>query len=101
MLTRSFRLFPVSAVLITAATLPLTAQNIRGTILVTVRDASGSVIPGAVVKVTQPTTGLTRTEIANASGEYLIPQLPVGAWVLAVEHAGFKRSERTGIVLEV
>jgi hypothetical protein len=100
MLTRSFRLFPV-AVWLAAATLPLTAQNIRGTILGTVRDASGSVIPGAVVKVTQPTTGLTRSEITNASGEYLIPQLPVGAWVLDVEHAGFKHSQRTGIVLEV
>src|SRR6202012_1591794 len=45
--------------------------------------------------------GLTRTEVTNESGEYSIPQLPVGSYIISVEQAGFKKTERTGIELRV
>jgi Carboxypeptidase regulatory-like domain/TonB-dependent Receptor Plug Domain len=76
-------------------------QTIRGTILGTVTDASGAVVRGAKVTARQTSTGLTRTETTGDSGEYSIPQLPVGPYVLAVEQTGFKKSERTGIDLRV
>ena len=76
-------------------------QSVRGTILGTVTDDSGAIIRGAVVEARQAATGLTRTEHTNDAGEYSIPQLPVGQYVLTVEQPGFKKTERTGIELRV
>src|SRR5689334_2791840 len=77
------------------------AQNIRGTILGTVHDESGAVVRGAKVTVNHVSTGLVRTETTNEVGEYLFAQLPVGEYTLAVEQPGFKKTERTGILLQV
>ena len=77
------------------------AQSVRGTILGTVTDATGAVVRGAKVTATQTATGLTRTEMTNDAGEYAIPQLPVGNYTVAVEEAGFKKTDKTGIELRV
>ncbi|MBV8831556.1 MAG: carboxypeptidase regulatory-like domain-containing protein, partial [Acidobacteriaceae bacterium] len=84
-------LFPLSGV----------AQTVRGTILGTVTDSSGAVIKGATVTARQTATGLVRTEVTNDVGEYSIPQLPVGPYLVTVEQTGFKKTERTGIELRV
>ncbi|HMF76561.1 MAG TPA: TonB-dependent receptor [Bryobacteraceae bacterium] len=76
-------------------------QTVRGTILGTVTDNSGAIIRGASVVARQTATGLVRTEQTNDAGEYSIPQLPVGSYILSVEQPGFKKTERTGIELRV
>jgi hypothetical protein len=76
-------------------------QSVRGTILGTVTDPSGAVVPGAKVTAHQTATGLVRTEVTNSEGEYSIPQLPVGPYAITVEQANFKKTERTGIELRV
>ena len=77
------------------------SQTVRGTILGTVTDVSGAIIRGAHVTVQQTSTGLIRSELSNGDGEYSIPQLPVGPYILTVEQTGFKKFERTGIELRV
>ena len=77
------------------------SQSVRGTILGTVTDSSGAVIKGVHVTVQQTATGLTRTEVTNDTGEYSIPQLPVGPYIVAAEESGFKKTERTGVELRV
>jgi len=77
------------------------SQTVRGTILGTVTDASGAVMAKANVVARQTATGLTRSEQSNESGEYSIPQLPVGIYTLTVEQAGFKKAERTAVELRV
>ena len=76
-------------------------QNIRGTLLGTVRDPSGGVIKGARVTVRHVSTGLVREEATNDAGEYLFAQLPVGQYDLSAEQSGFKKVERQGILLQV
>ena len=76
-------------------------QNIRGTLLGTVRDPSSAVIKGAKVTVRHIETGLVRDETTNDAGEYLFTQLPVGHYDMTVEQAGFKKAERPGILLQV
>jgi hypothetical protein len=76
-------------------------QNIRGTILGTVRDPSSAVIKGAKVTVRHVATGLVREESTNDAGEYLFAQLPVGQYDMTVEQAGFKKVDRGGILLQV
>src|SRR5690242_18665370 len=66
-----------------------------------VQDPTGAAIPGATVKVTQTTTGLTRSATTAADGAYVIPNLPVGPYELDATAAGFSTYSQKGIVLQV
>jgi hypothetical protein len=81
--------------------LSASGQSVRGTILGTVTDSSGAVLRGAKVTVLQTATGLVRNEQTNESGEYSIPQLPVGNYTVSVEMANFKKAEITNVELRV
>ena len=52
----------------------------------------GSVVghtqPGAVITVTSPSTGLTRTVVADSKGSYRFPFLPVGDYHLEASKDG-------------
>lgn len=76
-------------------------QNIRGTILGTVRDQTGGVVVNAKVTVQQVATGLVREEKTNTAGEYLFAQLPIGQYNITVEQPGFKKLERENVLLQV
>src|ERR1700728_3980784 len=67
----------------------------------TVKDPSGSAIPGATVKATQTATGQVRTGVSGADGNYTLPNLPTGPYQVEVTKEGFSKSEQTGIVLQV
>ena len=67
----------------------------------TVKDASGSAIPGAEVTVTQTDTGVTRTAQTDASGVYSLPSLPLGPYRMEVKKEGFSTYVQSGIVLQV
>ena len=79
----------------------LKAQVLYGSITGTVTDQTGAVVPTAHVTVTNPLTGLKRETDANAAGQYLIANLPEGAYNLAVSAKGFKESNQTGLVVKV
>ncbi len=65
----------------------------------TVTDPSGAVIPGASVTLSQSSTGFTRTVAANASGEYNIPDLQAGLYVLKVSAHGFADAQYLGVTI--
>jgi len=77
----------------------LNAQSERGTITGTVRDASGAIVPGAKVLLTNTQTGVAFNAPTNSSGEYTLPQLQVGVYTVRVEKEGFRPSTVTGLVL--
>src|SRR5262245_14794027 len=88
------------AFLTTAAA--LLAQMDTGNITVTVKDASGSAVPGATVTLHNERTGATtRTAVTNELGSYTFPLIPSGSYSLRVEQRGFKAYERSGIYLQV
>jgi hypothetical protein len=68
------------------------AQQFAGTIQGVVRDASGAVIPGAEVAVTNADTNESRTLITDASGAYVAPLLKPGTYRVSVRLTGFKTS---------
>ena len=88
---------------IVAACTPLTvsAQTVSGTILGTVTDVSGSVIPNAKVTVVNEGTGLTRTVQADSNGEYTVTSLPTGRYTVMSELTGFKTLTLSNIELGV
>src|SRR5258708_8776212 len=78
---------------------PLLAQVTSGTIFGTVKDSSGAYIKGATVTIADPSNGLTRTVTTSDSGEFSAPGLYPGTYTITVEAKGFKKLEKTGIVL--
>jgi hypothetical protein len=64
-------------------------------------DQSGAAIPEAVVTVEQVTTGYKQTVKTGTAGEYVFPSLPVGAYQLTVQMAGFATYVQNGLVLTV
>jgi Carboxypeptidase regulatory-like domain len=77
------------------------AQRITGTILGTVTDPTGAIIPGVTITVTNVETNLRQNTVTNESGCYEIPYLPLGEYVVIAELSGFKRAEVRGVVLRV
>ncbi|PYR62747.1 MAG: hypothetical protein DMF91_05655 [Acidobacteria bacterium] len=72
-------------------------QAVTGTILGTVTDTTGAVIPGATVTLTHTATGRTRTVTTDAAGEYTAPQMPTGQYTVEVELTGFKKVTTSNI----
>lgn len=77
------------------------AQLPTGTILGTVRDGTGAVVPGTTVTVRDTDTGSVRTGTTGSDGVYRFQALPVGNYQVQVTHEGFKTVNRRGIVLTV
>src|SRR3984885_12816030 len=90
----------VPAFLFLGLSLGLFAQSVSQ-ISGTVKDVTGSAIPGAQVTVTQTDTGVTRTAETGASGDYSLPSLPLGPYRLEVKKEGFSTYIQSGIVLQV
>jgi hypothetical protein len=95
----------ISAVLIFGITVgyaPLVqAQSNNGTFLGTVTDQSGGVISGATITITDQDRGITRSLVADSSGEYNAPNLLPGFYKFVVAASGFKTVERPNIQIEV
>ena len=66
-----------------------------------VKDQSGAVLPGVEVSATQTATGAKRTAVTNESGAYVLPNLPIGPYMLEASLPGFRTYVQTGIVLQV
>ncbi len=93
----------VAAVLITLCLLlgsPLAfGQGGTGTITGTITDPSGLAVAGANVEATNAETGAVSASASTAAGNYVIPNLPVGTYVLTVKVPGFKSYTHTNLTI--
>ena len=69
------------------------AQVDRSGLNGTVNDSSGLHLPQAHITAVENSTGLRREAISDSSGNYSIPQLPVGIYTVTFEHPGFRKLE--------
>src|SRR5438067_11084683 len=104
MFTKNFGLrtiqFAVLALLL-AIPFAVSGQVTTATIVGTVTDPGGAVVPSAQVTARNADTGLTRTVSSNDEGSYRIEFLPVGKYSVEVALAGFKKALVSDIVLQV
>ncbi len=96
----------VSAFIAIFALAPLTVSVVRAqvdtaTIVGTVQDATGAVVPGASVAVTATDTGIKTTARTDSTGNYVVTPLRIGNYSVRVEASGFKTETHAGIVLQV
>lgn len=72
-----------------------------GTILGTVADSSGAVVPGAKVDVTNLATGVTTHTQTSSTGDYTVPYLIPGTYQVASQASGFQKSVVNNVGLVV
>lgn len=76
-------------------------QSSTGTIVGTVHDAGGAIIPGAQIVVKNTDTGVERTIKSSDQGEFYVPEVAIGSYSVTASVAGFKTEVRRGITVSV
>ena len=77
------------------------AQSTGGRIRGTVTDATGGAVVGAKVTIINQATGSQRDTETGTNGEYIFLEVPVGTYEVQLNHPGFKKYVRKGIVLNL
>jgi hypothetical protein len=74
------------------------AQVITGTIIGTVKDESGGVLPGATVTISSPALPAgPSTQVVNEKGQFRFPNLSPGEYALSVDMSGFGKYNEEGL----
>jgi len=73
----------------------------EATIVGTITDPSGAIVPDATVSITNTETGQAGQFSTNAAGQFVAPALRIGRYTVRVQASGFKAVERRDIVLNV
>ena len=97
----TLRRLGVALLLLAVAAIPVFAQGVTGTLEGKATDEQGLALPGATVSVQNAATGFRRSGTTDPQGVYRIPGLPVGAYDVQVELAGFAGQSRKGVVVNV
>jgi len=80
---------------------PAAAQAVRATVLGTVTDRTGAVLPGATVNVTSTETGLVQTTVGDSQGHYTVTNLLPATYDIEASLSGFQTVLRRGVRLVV
>src|ERR1035441_7609330 len=91
-------LFILAAV---SAVMGLMAQSITSSLIGTVTDSSGAVVPNATIIATNVATNARGQAATDSVGNYLLLQLSPGSYTVEVSAPGFKKSLHSAIVLEL
>jgi hypothetical protein len=94
---RSGKPLAVSALLL-CLTAAARAQD-TATIVGTVFDSSGAVMPEVKITVSNPDRGFVRSVASDSAGEYTASKIPIGDYVITAESSGFQKLVRSGISL--
>lgn len=72
-----------------------------GTILGTVTDSTGAIIPNVKITVTNTATNATYRTVSNSAADYVVPALNPGTYKVSAEATGFQKSVTTAFTLSV
>ncbi len=76
-------------------------QETTGGLQGTVKDASGAVVPNAIIEVTGSSLVGKKNLTTDSSGYYRFANLPPGTYTVMVKALGFSELKREGIAIEV
>ncbi|HVF88109.1 MAG TPA: carboxypeptidase-like regulatory domain-containing protein [Pyrinomonadaceae bacterium] len=77
------------------------AQETRGTLLGTVSDTSGAVVPGATVVITNAGTNVSTQVVSNEGGTFEVPFLQPGTYNVTATVQGFKKFVQQGVAVNL
>ena len=75
-------------------------QAINGSIRGRVVDQTGGPIAAANVRIENAQTGFSRTVDTSEEGYYVLPNLPLGSYLVFIQKSGFDSQRHTGVVLD-
>src|ERR671936_157640 len=81
------------------ASLQAFGQAQAGTLLGTVTDSSGAVLPNVTITITNKATGVSKTSVTNDTGEYTFPGIQIGTYDVKATAQGFKAESRNGVMV--
>jgi hypothetical protein len=79
----------------------LEGQAVTGSLVGTVTDQTGAILPGASVSITNQGTGASNNTLTNDSGNYDLPFLSPGTYTVSVSAAGFEKNVTSGVDVPV
>jgi len=94
-------LIVAAAFLAITTTSQVFAQAITGTIVGTVRDASGAVVAQAKIAAKNTSTGQELNAVSGSEGNYTIPNMSPGAYDVSAKMPGFNTSMAPHIAVEI
>jgi hypothetical protein len=77
------------------------AQVESGRVVGSVQDPSGALLEAAKITVTNVSTNVSHLVLTNASGDYVVTELPPGTYTMTAERAGFKKAVQAAFKLDV
>ncbi|HYT66264.1 MAG TPA: TonB-dependent receptor [Vicinamibacterales bacterium] len=80
---------------------PAFAQFDTATVLGTVKDSSGAVVPGATVTLKNTATGISASAVSDSDGNYQFLNVRVGTYNLRAELQGFSAAEAKDVAVTV
>jgi hypothetical protein len=98
MVARRLSTFAAAALALCMMAAPASAQVTTGTVLGTVRDAQGGIIPGAAVTLTSETRGTKLADVfTDESGDFTFINVPPDKYTVQVSMTGFKPAKQAGV----
>lgn len=73
------------------------AQVLYGSVVGSVSDPSGAVVPAVNLTLTESQTGISHRAKTNSAGYYSFADLPLGTYTVMVGHSGFRDFTQQGI----
>src|SRR6266478_1582684 len=98
---RKYKLHYLSVLCLLLFGLPSASSGQNATIVGTVTDPSGAVMPNVNITVTNTETSWTRTIPTNDSGQYVVPNIQIGHYSVKAEASGCKVAEQKDVVVSV
>jgi hypothetical protein len=98
---KHIRYLVLLSAVIACGTCDLSAQGTSGSVVGTVKDASGATVAGAVVVVRNVGTNISRSTPTSPEGDYNVPLLPPGTYDVTVQQPGFRNAVFNNVTLDV
>lgn len=98
---RIMRFSFVLALLLTVSGAALGQAGATGSILGTVTDSTGAVIPNVKITITNQATNVPFRTTTSSSGDYNAPSLNPGTYSVSAQSPGFQKSVTNGVILTV
>ena len=99
---KNHKVYLLFAFLATVFAVPeLRAQVLYGSLIGTVSDQSGAVVPKATVTISNAQTGQTRETTTDSEGRFSLQNVQPGTYEMKVGSAGFRTMARTNVAISI
>ncbi|MBL8206352.1 MAG: TonB-dependent receptor [Blastocatellia bacterium] len=93
------KLFFLFALLVVLCTGTVLAQTTSGSVAGTILDSQQAAIAGATITISDDARAFSQTATTDSGGRFVFPTLPPATYKLTIEAKGFKKAERTSLLL--